>query len=91
MRQKIAQTFVKRSSEHIDSPPKIDNIWHNQFRGRARRWRAQVGHEIANRKINFVTDCRDDWHANIGNCSRDDLFIERPQILNAAATPGDHN
>jgi len=37
MRQKIAQTFVNRSGEHIDSSPKIDVSWPTMRRRNAAR------------------------------------------------------
>src|SRR6476620_7922734 len=75
----------------IDLTLEIYDIRHNQF-GRSARGRcAQVCHKIANGKIDFVTDSRDDWHGAMEYRARDDLFVELPQIFDAAATARYHD
>ena len=51
----------------------------------------KIGDEIANREINFVSDGGDDRHAKIDNRTRDNLFVELPQIFHAAAAARDHD
>ena len=62
----------------IQVPAKIGNVRDNEFRCRARSRGAQIGHEIANREIDFMSYCRDDRHINIGNGARDNFFVEFP-------------
>src|SRR6266404_8103841 len=49
----------------LDTPLKIGNIWHNQFRGSARGGRAEVSDKIADGEIDFVANCRDNWHCRM--------------------------
>src|SRR5207249_7544156 len=76
--QPVQQLAHKHARATIDPPVKIDNIGYNQFRRSARCRRAQIRDEIPNRKIDFVTYRRDNWHHGIEYCSCDDLFIELP-------------
>src|SRR5437773_11048072 len=57
----VQQLAGKPARATVNSSLKIDNIGHNQFCRSARCRRAQIGDEIANGKIDFVTDCRDNW------------------------------
>src|SRR5436190_23855296 len=68
----------KRACATIDPSLKIDNIGHNQFRRSARCGRAQIRYEITDRKIDFVTYRRDNWHRGIEYCSCNNLFVELP-------------
>src|SRR5438034_5323019 len=51
----------------------------------ARSGRPQIGHKIADRKINFMANRRDDRQGGMEDGAGDDLFIESPQIFQAAA------
>src|SRR5204863_6423582 len=57
----VQQLACKPARANVNSPLKIHNIGYNQFCRSARCRRAQIGDEIANGKIDFVTDCRDNW------------------------------
>ena len=74
----VQELARKRTRVSIDLSLKIDNIGHNQFAGCAGRRRPQVRHEIADGKIDFVANCRDDWYRGIEYRSRYDLFVELP-------------
>ena len=87
----VEQLAAQRARATIDLALEIDDVRDNQFGGGARGRRAQIRDKIANGKIDFVTDCRDDWHGGMEYCARDDLFIELPQIFNAAAAARDHD
>src|SRR6266513_1316307 len=80
----IQQLTAQRARAAIDLALEIYDIRDNQFGGSARRRRAQICDKVANGKIDFVTDSRDDWHGGVEYRARDDLFIELPQIFNAA-------
>ena len=50
-----------------------------------RRGRAPVGHEVGDREVGFVPDSGDDRNRACANRPRHDLFVESPQVLDAAA------
>src|SRR5512132_3288882 len=87
----VQQLAAQRARATIDLPLEIYDIRHNQFGGSARGRRAQSCDKVANGKIDFVTDSRDDWHGGMEYRARDDLFIELPQIFNAATAARDHD
>jgi hypothetical protein len=63
---------------------------HDEFSCRGRCRGANVSNEIGNRHIHFMADARDDWHGGPDDRARNDLLVERPQILNrSTATPHD--
>src|SRR6188472_3190886 len=74
----------------IDLALQIDDIGDNQFGRGARSRRAQICDKVANGEIDFVTHSRDDWHGRMEYRARHNLFIELPQIFNAATTARDH-
>src|SRR5438067_809778 len=51
----VQQLACKRACATVDPPLEVNNIGHDQFRGSARCRRAQVGDEIADGEIDFVT------------------------------------
>ena len=53
--------------------------------GGRRRRRAHVGDEVGNRHVGFVADRRDDRHRRPRDRARDDLLVERPEILDRSA------
>src|SRR4029434_4472005 len=74
----VEQLAPERARGVIHVPAKIDNIGHNQFCRCARCGRAQICGEIADGKINLVTDRRYNWHGGIEYCSCHNLFVELP-------------
>src|SRR5258707_1046657 len=87
----IEQLAAKPPRAGVEITDKIDNVADNQFRGRARCRRAQVGDEVANGKIDFVANGGDNRHLSTRDGARDDLFVELPQILHASATARDYD
>src|SRR5437763_3118317 len=87
----VEQLLTQRARATIDLALEIDDIRDNQFRGSTGGRRTQVCDKIATGKIAFVTHSRDDWHGGEEYCARDELFIELPQIFNAATAAGDHD
>src|SRR5260370_38837205 len=79
----------QRAFEYLNSPAKIDNIRHDQLGGGAGCLRAQIGAEIADRKIDLVPTRGNNRHSNIGNRARDNFLIELPQIFHAAPAARD--
>ncbi len=67
----------------------LSPVAREQFRGGARRWRAQVGHEIGDGEIGLVPHGGDRRHFAGGQRPRDDLFIESPQVLEASSPARD--
>ena len=64
----------------------------HELRGRRRRRRAQVGHEVRDREIGFVADAGNDRHRRCGDRAGQHFFVERPQIFErAAAARDDHD
>src|SRR4029077_11441861 len=82
----VQRLATERARATIDLALEIDDIRDNQFGGSARGRRAQICDKIANGKIDFVTDSRDDWHGGMEYRARDDFFVELPQVFDAAAT-----
>src|SRR3982751_2557867 len=74
------QLARERTRASVEASLKIENIGHDQFRGGTWCGRAQVGNEIADRKIDFVTDRGNYWHDVIEYCASDNLFVKFPQI-----------
>jgi hypothetical protein len=63
----------------------------NQFGGSARGGGAKIGDEITDGEIDFVADSGDNRQRRFKDGTRDDLFVESPQILKASSTPGDED
>ena len=57
----------------------------DHFGGRRRRRRTQVGHEVGDRHVGLVSDRRDHRHLTERNRPRDDLLVERPEVLDRPA------
>src|SRR5207237_4567248 len=87
--QSLEQFTANRAFVSINSPPKIDNVRHDQFGSGAWSRCAQVSREITNSEIDFVSDRGDDRHGEIGNGAGDNFLVEFEQIFNPAATPCD--
>src|SRR5262249_13157088 len=87
----VEQLALQRARATFDVALEIYDIGDNQFGGSAWSRRPKVCGEIANGKIDFVADGRDDWQRRMENRARDDLFIELPQVFNAPAPSGDHD
>ena len=64
-------------------------IWRGKFRGGSGSWGAQVGGEVTEGEIRFVTDARDDGHMRIGNRTHDAFIVECPQVFDGTAAAGD--
>ena len=60
-------------------------IRHDERRGAGGRRRARVGDEVADREVGLVADAGHDRHARLEHGARDDLLVERPQVLDRAA------
>ena len=58
---------------------------------RRRRLGAVVGDEVGDRHVDLVTHGRHDRHHRLEDRRRDDLLVERPQVLGAAAAAADHD
>ena len=57
----------------------------DELGGGRRRRRAQVRDEVRDREIGFVADAGDDRDRRCDDRPRQDLFVERPQILERPA------
>src|SRR4029077_13768607 len=86
----VQRLATERARATIDLALKIYDIRDNQFGGSARGRRAQICDKVANGKIDFVTNSRDDWHGRMEYRARNNFFIELPQIFNAPATTRDY-
>jgi hypothetical protein len=65
---------------------------HGNFRCRGGGSRAPIRYEIRNSGIHFMSDAGNDGDPGAEDGASDDFFIERPEILNAAAaTPDNHD
>src|SRR5512132_2010879 len=87
----IQQLAAQRARATVDLALEIYDIRDDQF-GRGAWGRcAQICDKVADGKIDFVTDSRDDWHGGMEYRARNDLFVELPQIFNAATAARDHD
>ncbi|OQB90679.1 MAG: hypothetical protein BWX86_02187 [Verrucomicrobia bacterium ADurb.Bin122] len=68
----------------------VDEAAGDELGGGAGCLGAHVGGEIAEREIDLVADGGDDRQAAGGDGAHERLFVEGPQILDAAASPADH-
>ncbi len=59
----------------------------DQFGGAGRRGRAHVGDEIDDGDVGLVADARHDGKVRCRHGARDRLFVEGPQVFDAAAAP----
>jgi hypothetical protein len=75
-----------RKSQSLDA---IEVSRRDQFRGRTRRLRADIGGEIAKREVNLMTNRRDDRNTGRRDEPHKRLFVECPQILETAAATTD--
>ena len=76
-------------AQPLDVGAEIFLARHDDLRGGRRRRRAHVGGEVGDREVDLVADGRDDWHRRGDDGSRDDFFVERPQVLDRAAAAAD--
>ena len=67
----------------------LGELRHRPFGGLGRRRRARVGDEVDQRPVGLVADGGDDRNAARGHGAHDDLLVEAPQVLEAAAAAGD--
>ena len=64
-------------------------VGHHERRGGGRRGRAHVGDEVADREVGLVAHARHDRQRRLEHRARDDLLVERPQVLDRAAAARD--
>ena len=68
----------------------LDPVRRDDLGGGGRRRRAPVGDEVGDRGVGLVADGGDDGHAAGEDRARDELVVERPELLDrAAAAAGD--
>ena len=63
----------------------VDGGLGDLFGGGAGCGGAKVGNKIANRKIDFMPDCRDDRDGGLKDRASDHFFVEGPKVFEAAA------
>ena len=73
------------------APIEFDRRWYNQFCRRAWRGRAQIGHEIGDGEIDFMSNCGNNRDRRGCDRAGDNFLIKLPQILDTAATARDDN
>src|SRR4051812_20696269 len=73
-------------SDFPDKLPAGENSLGDDFGCSARSSRAKIRHEIADGKIDLMSDRGDHGSFRMENGASDDLFIERPEVLKTAAT-----
>ena len=65
---------------------------HHHFGGSRWRWRAEVRDEVGDRDVDLVSDRGNDRHRGRRDRPRQDLLVERPEILDrSAAASDDHH
>ena len=78
-----------RCASAIDARDELVFAGDDHLGGRRWRGRAQVGDEVGDRDVGLVADGGDRRHRAAGDRARDDLLVERPEILDRAAAAAD--
>src|SRR5207302_10796910 len=84
-----ARGCAQAVAKAIDAAAELVVPRDDKFRRRGRRWRTDIGDEVRDRDISFVADGRDHRHPRLNDRARDDLFVERPQILDRSTAAAD--
>ena len=63
----------------------------DEFGGRRRRGRPQIGDEVGDRDVGLVSDGGNHRHGRSGDRARHDLLVEGPEIFDGAATAADND
>ena len=76
-------------AEPVDPRHEVVLGRHDDLGGSRRRRRAEIRHEVGDRDVRLVADGRNDRDGAERNRARDDLFVERPEILDRTAASRD--
>src|ERR671925_596028 len=83
---------VEAMAEPVDVRAELILAPDHYFSGVRWRRRTNVRDEIGHGEIRLVSNAGDHWHSASGDGARDDFLVERPQILERPAAPGeDHH
>ena len=77
----------KPEARHLDV--QIGAHRHGPLGGRGRRRRAGIGDEVDEGPVGLVADRGDERDGARGDGAGDDLLVEAPEVLEAAAAAGD--
>ena len=79
----------QRAAAVLDGGGEIRLARHDECGRCARRWRARIGDRSAIVDVDLVPDRRYDRHPARRDRARDDLVVERPEVLDRAPAPAD--
>ena len=82
---------VQRAACALETLAQLGQVWHDEPRGSRRCRGAGVRGEVAQRRVLFVPDRRDERHRAAGDRPHDALVGERQQVLEAAAAAREHD
>ncbi len=85
--QQAIDTLRQPFPRGCDPLLQVDEIGNSQLGGGRRGRGAQVGHEIGDGEIGFVTDAADHGAPAGGNRPRHTLVVEGPKLLERSTTP----
>ncbi len=85
-----AEATSKAQGKPIDGAPHFALVQHRQFRRVRRGGGTHVGHEVAERDVVLVANCRDGGHLHGGEGAANPLVVEGAQVL-ARASPSPHD
>src|SRR5579872_2165276 len=89
LREKIADFLHEAALVLADMALEFLARADHHFRGSGRSGRTKIGDKIRDGEIRFVADAGDYWNRGSGNRTRDDFFVEGPQIFERASTARD--
>jgi len=87
--QSGCKAAVQEVRELFQKPANRPSPFGDQFCGGAGGRGTQVGHEVADGKVDFVSYSRDDRQVGFKNGTGYDFFVERPQVFEASSASGD--
>lgn len=69
----------------------LSEIRHCKFCSCRRRWGTKICHKICDRKISFVTYCRNNGRPALKNSSGNFFFIKCPEVFDRSTASSDNN
>jgi hypothetical protein len=88
-KQTLAHALPDLFETRLDAMPNLARVAHRDLGGVARRGRTAIGDVVGEGRVDLVPHRRDDRRSRRGDGADHRLLVERPQVLDAAATAPD--